>query len=166
MLITFSDGVLNPSGVRFGSADIYSTLSKPLFTSEIADSIVVGQQRVDFKYSDPAERVALFVKVTPSASVSGSLRLHSDLETSIRSQIAKDFSRRHVPSFVFAAPEIPYNANGKKLEIQLKSVLCGGQAALAKLKLAESERQIIQWFEKFYDMEEVNGSHPRLDSKL
>ncbi|KIW15767.1 hypothetical protein PV08_05817 [Exophiala spinifera] len=160
-----SDGVLNPSGVRFGSADIYGTLSKPLITSDIADSIVVGQQRVDSKYSDPAERVVLFVKVTPGASVSGSLRLRSDLETSIRSQIAKDFSRRHVPSFVFAAPEIPYNAKGKKLEIQLESVLCGGQAALAKPKLTESEHQIIQWFEKFYDTEEVDGSHPRLDPR-
>lgn len=37
-----SDGVLNPSGVRFGSGEIYSIIDAR-FGAEIADSICVGQ---------------------------------------------------------------------------------------------------------------------------
>ena len=133
-LLTFS----TPSGVRFGSADIYSTLSRPMFSSQITDSIVIGRQGVDAKYSDPAERVVLFIKTTSHATT-GLLRVRPDLESAIRAHIEKDFSRRYVPTFIFDAPEIPYNANGKKLEIQVKSVLCGGKAALTKLKLTEAE---------------------------
>jgi len=38
-----SDGVLNPSGVRFGSAEIYTVIEK-YFAKSVADSIVVGQR--------------------------------------------------------------------------------------------------------------------------
>ena len=50
---------------------------------------------------------------------------------------------------------MPYNVNGKKLEIQLKAVLCGGQAALDKLKTTKEERQSLSWFVKFFDVENV-----------
>ncbi len=38
-----ADGVLNPSGVRFGSAEIYNVIEKG-FGNIVADSIVVGQR--------------------------------------------------------------------------------------------------------------------------
>lgn len=38
-----ADGVLNPSGVRFGSAEIYTVIEKN-FAKTVADSIVVGQR--------------------------------------------------------------------------------------------------------------------------
>ena len=38
-----ADGVLNPSGVRFGSAEIYSVIEHN-FASQVLDSIVVGQR--------------------------------------------------------------------------------------------------------------------------
>lgn len=38
-----ADGVLNPSGVRFGSAEIYSVVEKG-FSKVVVDSIVVGQR--------------------------------------------------------------------------------------------------------------------------
>lgn len=40
-----ADGVLNPSGVRFGSAEIYNVIEKG-FPKEISDSVVVGQRYV------------------------------------------------------------------------------------------------------------------------
>ena len=52
-----SDGVLNPSGVRFGSGEIYTVLDQ--FSSVIDDSICVGQRRPQ----DLDERVLLFVKM-------------------------------------------------------------------------------------------------------
>jgi len=127
----------------------------PQFTSSILDAIVVGQERVKPpRYSDPTEKVVLFVKCTPSAS-SGTLTPNIRLIKQINDAIAKDLTRRHVPAFVFEAPEVPYNVNGKKLEIQLKAVLCGGQAALDKLKTTKEERQSLSWFVKFFDVENV-----------
>jgi len=39
-----ADGVLNPSGIRFGSAEIYSVVDT-MFGSVVEDSICVGQRR-------------------------------------------------------------------------------------------------------------------------
>lgn len=81
--------------------------------------------------------------------------MRSDLEAAIRDQIALDLSRRHVPAWIFETEVVPYNANGKKLEIQVKAVLCGGQTALNKLKLTPEERSQVQWYAPFYEMEKV-----------
>ncbi len=56
-----SDGVLNPSGVRFGSSEIYSVVEKFPF---VGDSIVVGQRRPGI---DEHERVLLFIKMRDPA---------------------------------------------------------------------------------------------------
>lgn len=127
----------------------------PQFTSSILDAIVVGQQRVNPPgYSDPTESVVLFIKCTPSAS-SGTLTPNPKLIKQLKDAIAKDLTRRHVPAFIFEAPEVPYNVNGKKLEIQLKAVLCGGQEALDKLKTTREERTLLSWFVKFFEVEKV-----------
>lgn len=39
-----ADGVLNPSGVRFGSAEIYSVIDA-FFAKQVADSVCVGRRR-------------------------------------------------------------------------------------------------------------------------
>lgn len=53
-----SDGTLNPNGIRFGSAEIYSVVDQ--FNGEIIDSLCVAQRNP--KTGD--ERVILFVKVS------------------------------------------------------------------------------------------------------
>ncbi|KAK5202477.1 hypothetical protein LTR41_011771 [Exophiala xenobiotica] len=137
------------------TATLYeSTPKRKAFTSLDADSIVVGQQRITGPYSDAAEQVVLFVKCAPEVSTT-TLRVRPDLEAAIREQIAQDLSRRHVPTFVFETEVVPYNANGKKLEIQVKAVLCGGEAALSKLKLTQDELMQIKWYEPFYRIEKV-----------
>ena len=45
MFLGRADGVLNPSGVRFGSAELYSVIEQN-FPKEIAESVVVGQRWV------------------------------------------------------------------------------------------------------------------------
>ena len=44
-----SDGVLNPSGVRIGTAEIYSVLER--FSDIIEESICVGQRRPEDNHS-------------------------------------------------------------------------------------------------------------------
>lgn len=149
-----SDGVLNPSGVRFGTSELYNILTSPKFSSITLDGLAVGQQRTSGNHSDPAERVILFLKVAPEHS-SGSVVPKQNLVNDLREQIIKDHSRRHVPHFFFEVDEIPHNANGKKMEIQVKQVCNNGQEVLKKMTLSDAERDMLQKFAIFHDVEEV-----------
>lgn len=149
-----SDGVLNPSGVRFGTSDLYNILSSPALDGAIEDALAVGQQRQTPQHSDPAERVLLFLRCAPSHS-SGTLHPTRALLQRVRDAISKDLSRRHVPHFIFEVREIPHNANGKKMEIQVKQVCNGGHGALEKMTLTEAERSMLAGFVRFYDVERV-----------
>lgn len=92
-----SDGVLNPGGVRFGSAELYdvietcfssSTTSDP--TKVIVDSVAVGQL-ID---GGTDERVVLFVKLLDGHDLSA--ELVQDVKAAVRSRR----SPRHVPARV------------------------------------------------------------------
>ena len=85
--ITFlgrADGVLNPSGVRFGSAEIYNVIENNF--PEIADSICVGQRRPQ----DVDESVMLFLLMVPGEKFS------EQLVQRVKEQIRKSCSKRHV----------------------------------------------------------------------
>ena len=90
-----SDGVLNPSGVRFGSGEIYSVLEQ--FTALLDDSLCVGQRRPH----DKDERVLLFLKMRAGHKFTGTL------VDRIRSAIRTRLSARHVPAFIFEIEDIP-----------------------------------------------------------
>ena len=92
-----SDGVLNPSGVRFGSGEIYGVLERPVFSSRIDDAICVGQRRPQ----DKDERVLLFIKMRAGN------KLDPQFEEAIRAAIKAALSRRHVPAHIFEVKEIP-----------------------------------------------------------
>ena len=91
-----ADGVLNPSGVRFGSAELYSVLDTH-FGDRIADSIAVGQRRA----RDNDERVVLFVLMKPGA------RFGRALVAAVKAAIGAALSKRHVPVHVFETFDIP-----------------------------------------------------------
>lgn len=109
-----ADGVLNPSGVRFGSSEIYSVIEKH-FANSISDSICVGQRRPQ----DDDERVLLFLLMKPEH------QFNPSLIRNVRARIAEETSKRHVPAFVFETPEIPTTVNGKKVELPVKQIVCG-----------------------------------------
>jgi acetoacetyl-CoA synthetase len=90
-----ADGVLNPSGVRFGSAEIYSVIEDKF--PHIADSICVGQRRPQ----DNDESVMLFLMMKPGE------KFTSKLVNEVKTAIRKELSARHVPKHVFETPEIP-----------------------------------------------------------
>jgi acetoacetyl-CoA synthetase len=94
-----ADGVLNPSGVRFGSAEIYSVLERN-FPDQIADSICVGQRRPQ----DVDESVMLFLLMRPGH------RFTRELVRDVKEAIKKEMTKRHVPKYVFETPEIPVSA--------------------------------------------------------
>lgn len=109
--ITFlgrSDFTLKPSGVRIGSAEIYSIVEK---FKEIADSLVVGQ---DWKGD---QRIILFIKLAQG------FKLTDDLKSKIKRAIREEASYRHVPALIIEAADIPYTFNMKKVESAVSNIL-------------------------------------------
>ncbi|KAI8716100.1 AMP-binding domain-containing protein [Fusarium sp. LHS14.1] len=136
MMLGRSDGVLNPSGVRFGSSEIYAiTETLP----EISDSICVGQKR-DI---DEDERVLLFVKMSPGQT------LTTELEIKIASAIREGCSPRHVPRAIFEVSDIPYTLNGKKCEMNVEHVINGRRVTVSG---AVANPEALELFEKYREL--------------
>lgn len=102
----YSDGVLNPSGVRFGSAEIYAVLDQ--FRDEFDDTLCVGQRRPE----DKDERVLLFCKMRPG------VKFTDDLVQRVKSAIRQALSARHVPSYIFEIEDIPVCVSHCSLELR------------------------------------------------
>ncbi|KAH0839290.1 Acetoacetyl-CoA synthetase [Fonsecaea pedrosoi] len=143
-----SDGVLNPSGVRFGSAEIYNCLTG--FT-EIEESLCIGQRRPH----DDDEQVLLFLKMKQGHS------LDERLKSAIKAHIRKDLSPRHVPKFVFETPEIPMTVNGKKTELPVKKIVSGQKITPSSTIINPDS---LKWYEQFVYLDERGSTKP--SSKL
>lgn len=99
-----SDGVLKPSGVRFGSAEIYNILTK-FFAADIEDSVCVGRRRS----TDTDETVCLFVVMAEGKTFS------DEFKASVKSKIKSELSPRHVPGVMEeCGGGVPKTGNGKK----------------------------------------------------
>jgi acetoacetyl-CoA synthetase len=105
-----SDAVLKPSGVRIGTAEIYSQMEK---LPEIADSLAVGQNY------EGDQRVILFVKLAPGFT------LTDELKDKIRKTLRENASPRHVPALILETPDIPYTLNMKKVESAVTNIING-----------------------------------------
>jgi acetoacetyl-CoA synthetase len=105
-----SDAVLNPGGVRIGTAEIYRVVEQ---LPEVEESIVIGQN-----YEQDV-RVVLFVKLRAGQV------LDEGLIGRIRSGIRRDCSPRHVPALVLSVPEIPRTRSGKIVELAVRDVVHG-----------------------------------------
>ncbi|KAI1170378.1 acetoacetate-CoA ligase-like protein [Nemania sp. FL0916] len=129
-----SDGVLKPSGVRFGSAEIYNILAK-FFGGEIEDAVCVGRRRE----TDHDETVCLFVVMCEG-------RVFSDaLSVKIQQTIRTELSPRHVPAVIqVAGGGIPRTSNGKKIEVAVKHILSGVNI---KTNASVANPKSLTWFQ-------------------
>ncbi len=105
-----SDAVLNPGGVRIGTAEIYRQVEK---LDEVLESIAVGQTWED------DVRVVLFVVLKTGIS------LDEALQARIRKAIRMNTTPRHVPAKILAVPEIPRTKSGKIVELAVRSIVHG-----------------------------------------
>lgn len=113
-----SDAVLNPGGVRIGTAEIYRQVEK---LDEVVESLAIGQQWQD------DVRVVLFV-VLSKESAASDLRengITDELRQKIRQQIRANCTPRHVPAKVIAVPELPRTISGKLVELAVRNVVHG-----------------------------------------
>jgi acetoacetyl-CoA synthetase len=105
-----SDAVLNPGGVRIGTAEIYRQVEQ---VAEVLESLVIGQQWHD------DVRVVLFVKLRAGRM------LDAELKTRICCQIRQATTPRHVPAKVVQVADIPHTKSGKIVELAVRDVVHG-----------------------------------------
>ncbi len=118
-----SDAVLNPGGVRIGTAEIYRQVDK---LDEVMESICVCQDW------DKDVRVVLFVVLAEGVS------LDEELIEGIRFMIRSNASPRHVPAKIIAVPDVPRTRTGKLAEIAVRETVHGRPVANTEA-LANSE---------------------------
>jgi acetoacetyl-CoA synthetase len=127
-----SDATLNRGGVRMGSAEIYAAVET---IPAVRESLVVGVERDEGEYYMP-----LFVALQDGAELDEELR--AEIVDSIRSKL----SPRHVPDEILLAPAIPHTLTGKKLEVPIKRMFQGAEAAATVDPSAVDDFAAVEWF--------------------
>ncbi|MFO1352956.1 MAG: acetoacetate--CoA ligase [Gammaproteobacteria bacterium] len=121
-----SDAVLNPGGVRIGTAEIYRQVEQ---LPEILESLVIGQDW------DNDVRVVLFVRLREG------LALDEALQQRIKHQIRVNTTPRHIPAKIVQVSDIPRTKSGKIVELAVREVVHGravkNQEALANPEALE-----------------------------
>jgi acetoacetyl-CoA synthetase len=105
-----SDAVLNPGGVRIGTAEIYREVEK---LPEVLEAIAVGQEW------QGDVRVVLFVKLREG------LALDDSLIARIKAAIRANTTPRHVPAKILQVPDIPRTLSGKIVELAVREAIHG-----------------------------------------
>ncbi|MCC5854885.1 MAG: acetoacetate--CoA ligase [Idiomarina sp.] len=105
-----SDAVLNPGGVRIGTAEIYRQVEK---VYAVLESVAIGQQWQD------DERVVLFVRLRDGVTLDDTLR------NEIKQVIRANATPRHVPAVILQVTDIPRTISGKIVELAVRQVVHG-----------------------------------------
>jgi acetoacetyl-CoA synthetase len=105
-----SDAVLNPGGVRIGTAEIYRQVEK---IPDVLESLAIGQ---DWQGDT---RIVLFVVLRAG------VELNQAMESDIRTTIRANTTPRHVPARIIAVSEIPRTRSGKIVELAVRAVVHG-----------------------------------------
>ncbi|MEU2252687.1 acetoacetate--CoA ligase [Nocardia xishanensis] len=127
-----SDSTLNRHGIRMGSADIYQSVER---LPEITEALVIGAEQPDGGYWMP-----LFVVLAPGAELTDELRER------VNSTIRTEVSPRHVPDEILVAPGIPHTRTGKKLEVPIKKLFQGAEAARVVERSAVDDPDLLDWY--------------------
>jgi acetoacetyl-CoA synthetase len=131
-----SDAVLNPGGVRIGTAEIYRQVER---LPEVVESLVIGQ------HWQGDERVVLFVKLREGTV------LDEALSGRIRAEIRRHATPRHVPARILQVQDIPKTKSGKIVELAVRDVV-HGRPVKNREALANPEA-----LDEFANRAELNG---------
>jgi acetoacetyl-CoA synthetase len=123
-----SDAVLNPGGVRIGTAEIYRQVER---LPEVVESLVIGQ---DWEND---VRVVLFVRLQEG------IRLDEALTDRIKTQIRQNTTPRHVPAKIIQVNDIPRTKSGKIVELAVRDVVHG---RTVKNKEALANPEVLEQF--------------------
>ncbi len=127
-----SDSTLNRHGIRMGSADIYQAVER---LPEVAEALIIGVDQPDGGYWMP-----LFVVLA------GGAELTDEVRDRIKNTIREEVSPRHVPDEIIAAPGVPHTRTGKKLEVPIKKLFQGADAAKVVERSAVDDPGLLDWY--------------------
>lgn len=130
-----SDATINQGGIRIGTAEIYRAID---YIPEIEDSLII-----DIPSPSRDSITPLFVVLKEG------FELTDEQRARINQQIREHCSPRHVPTAIYAAPDLPKTLNGKKLEVPIKKILMGQPVEHVVNKGSLSNPKSIDFFIKF-----------------
>lgn len=105
-----SDSVLNPGGVRIGTAEIYRQVEK---VPGVLESIAIG------KNEHGEQSIWLYVTLAEG------LTLSAEIIENIKQTLRQNASPRHVPQLIKQVSEIPKTKNGKLAEAAVRKKVHG-----------------------------------------
>jgi len=126
-----SDTVLNPGGVRIGTAEIYRQVEA---IDQVLEAVAVGQE------FEGDQRIVLFVRLVDGVELS------DELQKTIRTKIRLGATPRHVPAIIAQALDIPRTRSGKISEIAVRDIIHGRKV---KNTSALANAQCLQFFENW-----------------
>ncbi len=109
-----SDAVLNPGGVRIGTAEIYRPVER---LDEVQEALVIGQQW------EGDVRIVLFVRLRDGTPLDDGLRER------IRREVRTQASPRHVPARIVEVDDIPRTRSGKIVELAVREIVHGREVS-------------------------------------
>jgi acetoacetyl-CoA synthetase len=126
-----SDAVLNPGGVRIGTAEIYREVEQ---VDAVLECLAIGQQWQN------DERIVLFVRLREGVT------LDEALSRTIADRIRRHLSPRHVPARIVQVADLPRTKSNKLAEIAVRDVVhgreVGNREALANPESLELFRDL------------------------
>jgi acetoacetyl-CoA synthetase len=130
-----SDAVLNPGGVRIGTAEIYRQVEK---VEEVAEAIAIAQQW------QGDVRIVLFVRLREGVTLTDALR------DKIRVTIRRHSTPRHIPAKIIEAPDLPRTLNGKLVELAVRNAVHGLPVKNAD---ALANPQALEFFRNVHELQ-------------
>lgn len=110
-----SDATINRGGIRIGTSEIYRATDH---VTAVEDSLIV-----DLPKGNGDSITPLFVVIKDGEELS------EELKQEINRQLRTHCSPRHVPTHIYEVKALPKTLNGKKVEIPIKKILSGQDAA-------------------------------------
>lgn len=109
-----SDTVLNPRGIRIGTAEIYRVVEA---LDEVGEALAVGQE-----YGGDT-RIVLFLRLVDETADPEALKQRA------RETLRARASPRHVPAKIIIAPDLPRTISGKISELAVREVIHGREVS-------------------------------------
>jgi acetoacetyl-CoA synthetase len=131
-----SDAVLNPGGVRIGTAEIYRQVER---IEEVLEGLVIGQN-----WNNDV-RVVLFVRLRDGVT------LTETLVKRIKSEIRTNATPRHVPAKIIHVSDIPRTKSGKITEIAVRDIVHGREV---KITEALANPEVLDLFKDLAELSE------------
>ena len=129
-----SDAVLNPGGVRIGTAEIYRQVET---IDEVIDCLAIGQAWLE------DTRIVLFVVMREGVELDDSIR------DRIKRRVREHASPRHVPAVIAAVPDVPRTRSGKIAELAVREVVHGREVRNAT---ALANPEVLAAFRNHHDL--------------